>query len=75
MSETFNFDINKSWEKNLEELKAFAISIDSECAELLFKNLPTLMVDDGTTGRREFNQIILTALNKLAEAGIAESAP
>jgi hypothetical protein len=72
MPDTFNFDIEKTWEQNLAALKDFAISQDSKCAELMFENLATLMIDDGTTGRRDFNHIILTALNTLSEAESAE---
>jgi len=74
MPNDFSFNIDESWETNLARLKIYIESQDSECAELLLQNLATLMADDGTTGRRDFNQIILAALNALAEAEIAESA-
>ena len=71
MPNAFDFDISETWEENLADLKAHLESQDAECAKLLFDNLATLMVEDGTTGRRDFNQIILTSLNALADAEIA----
>jgi hypothetical protein len=73
MTNPFNFDISQTWEENLTRLLAYLEGQDLECAKLLFDNLATLMVDDGTTGRRDFNQIILASLNALAEAEIAGS--
>lgn len=73
MPDLFSFNIDETWEENLSRLKTYLEGQDEKCAKLLFENLETLMVEDGTTGRRDFNQAILTALNTLAEAEIAES--
>lgn len=72
MPDTFAFDINEPWEENLQRLKNHLEEQDSECAEILFQSLETL-TSDGTNSRRDFNQLILTALDALAEAEIQGS--
>ncbi len=72
MPATFAFDINEPWEENLHRLKTQLQEQDSECAELLFQSLDTLL-SDSTNARRDFNQLILTALDALAELEIQGS--
>lgn len=72
MPDTFAFDINDPWEENLQHLKDYLVEQDSECAEILFQSLETL-ISDATNARRNFNQLILTSLDALAEAEIQGS--
>lgn len=69
MPDIFAFNINEPWEKNLQRLKNHLQEQDSECAEILFQSLDKLL-SDGTNARRDFNQLILTALDVLAESEI-----
>jgi hypothetical protein len=69
MPDTFAFDINEPWEENLQRLKNHLEEQDSECAEILFQYLDKLVSED-TNARRDFNQLILTALDDLAEVEI-----
>ena len=72
MPDDFSFNINEPWEDNLQRLKEHLVEEDSECAEILFQSLDTL-ITDATNARRDFNQLILTALDALAEAEIQGS--
>ncbi len=69
MPDTFAFDINEPWEENLQRLRNHLQRQDSECSEILFQSLATLL-SDSTNARRDFNQLILTALEGLAELEI-----
>lgn len=69
MRDTFAFNINEPWEENLQRLKNHLQEQDGECAEILFRSLDTLL-SDSTNARRDFNQLILTALEALAELEI-----
>jgi hypothetical protein len=70
MPDIFTFDIDETWEDNLLRLKGYLETQDSECAELLFESLDTLISNDVVNARRDFNQLILAALHSLAEAEI-----
>ncbi len=70
MPDPFTFNIDELWEENLARLKDHLMTHNSECAEILFDNFEILMSNDGTNNRRDFNQLILTALDALAEMEI-----
>ena len=73
MTDIFTFDIDESWEANLAHLKSYLDTQDCECTKILFQNLETLVSSEASNGRRDFNQLVLAALNALAEAEIAEA--
>lgn len=72
MRDAFAFAIDEPWAENLQRLKTHLQEQDSECAEILFQSLDTLL-SDSTNARRDFNQLILTALDALTELEIQGS--
>ena len=74
MPNSFSFDINEQWEDNLLRLKDHLVQQDSECTEILYQALDTLITDE-PNARRNFNELILTALDALAEAEIQRDQP
>lgn len=68
------FDIEKSYEQNIEALRQYAAIIDRSMADILFQHLDKLMVgeDPGSrTNRTTFNRAVLTDL----EASILGEVP
>ncbi|MEQ1777789.1 MAG: hypothetical protein ABL863_04545 [Nitrosomonas sp.] len=73
MPDTFIFDIDEPWGGSLARLKTYLEAQDSACAELLFQHLEILISNEEKNGRRDFNQLVLAALDALAEAEISRA--
>jgi hypothetical protein len=60
---TLEFDIDKTFEENMEQFRAHLEGLDPECAKILFDNLETLLRGaNPRAARAAFNQAVLAQL-------------